>query len=170
MRAIKIGLCGFGIAALCGIAAFAQQGAKGGAVHKPGPTDKIFVLSSTDVSAADQQLAATGKATNQFIHEDKYNLEVRRLAGRQPILMHVRKSDFMVIREGEGTYQYGGQLVDPKPGGGGDEGDMHADSVRGGMTRVLKPGDVIFVPAGLPHGFVEIKDHITFVMTRYDTK
>ena len=47
---------------------------------------------------------------------------------------------------------------------------MHADSVTGGMTRVLKPGDVIFVPAGLPHGFIEIKDHITFVMTRYDTK
>lgn len=162
----KILLSGTGIAALCGFVAFGQ----GEAVHKPGPTDKIMVITSSEVDAAAQQLAATKKATNQWVHEDKYNFEVRRLVGRQPILMHVRKSDFMVIREGEGTYQYGGKLVDPKPGGGGDEGDMHADSVTGGMTRVLKPGDVIFVPAGLPHGFIEIKDHITFIMTRYDTK
>ena len=165
MRAMKIGLCGIGIAALCGVIAFAQR-----EVHKPGPTDKILVVSPADVDAMAKELAAKKQATNQFIHEDKYNVEVRRLTGRQPILMHVRKSDFMLIREGEGTSQYGGQLVDPKPGGGGDEGDMHADAVTGGMTRVLKPGDVIFVPAGLPHGFVEIKDHITFVMTRYDTK
>ena len=166
MRVTRLSLMGTGVAALLGAALFAQRET----VHKPGPTDKIMVITSAEVDAAGQQLAATKKATNQFVHEDKYNFEVRRLVGRQPILMHVRKSDFMVIREGEGTYQYGGKLVDPKPGGGGDEGDMHADSVTGGMTRVLKPGDVIFVPAGLPHGFVEIKDHITFIMTRYDTK
>jgi dTDP-4-dehydrorhamnose 3,5-epimerase-like enzyme len=29
---------------------------------------------------------------------------------------------------------------------------------------------VMYVPAGLPHGFVETKDHVTFVMLRFDTK
>ena len=75
-----------------------------------------------------------------------------------------------MIRDGEGTFMTGGELVNPQPGGGGDPGDMHADSTRGGTTRVLKPGDVMFVPAGVPHGFVETKDHVTFVMTRYDTR
>ena len=165
MRVSKIFSYGICVAALCGLVAFAQR-----EVHKPGPVGKIMVISSAEVDAAAQELAAKKQPTNQFVHEDKYNFEIRHLTGRQPILMHVRKSDFMVIREGEGTYLSGGEMIDPKPGGGGDEGDMHADNVRGGVTRVLKPGDVIFVPAGLPHGFVEIKDHITFVMTRYDTK
>jgi len=26
------------------------------------------------------------------------------------------------------------------------------------------------VPAGAPHGFVETKDHVTFIMVRFDTK
>ena len=48
--------------------------------------------------------------------------------------------------------------------------DMRGDSIRGGTSHLLKPGDVMFVPAGLPHGFVSTVDHVTFVMTRYDTK
>jgi mannose-6-phosphate isomerase-like protein (cupin superfamily) len=170
MRAMTVGLCGFGIAALCGIAAFAQRSETAEAVHRPAPTDKILALSAAEVSTVAQELASTKKTTHQFIHENTYNLEVRRLVGPQPILQHAHKSDFMVIRDGEGTFMTGGELVDSKPGGGGDADDRHADSVRGGVTRVLKAGDVVFVPAGVPHGFVETKDHITFVMTRYDTK
>jgi hypothetical protein len=26
------------------------------------------------------------------------------------------------------------------------------------------------VPAGVPHGFIETKDHVTFIMLRFDTK
>lgn len=167
MRAMTVGLCGFGIAALCGIAALAQRGEE---VHKPAPTDKILVISAADVTTTAQELASTKKSTHQFIHENGYNMEVRRLVGPQPMLQHAHKSDFMVIRDGEGTFMSGGELIDSKPGGGGDPDDKHADSVRGGVTRVLKAGDVIFVPAGIPHGFIETKDHVTFVMTRYDTR
>jgi hypothetical protein len=94
---------------------------------------------------------------------------VRRLVGPQPILQHGKKSDFMVIQEGEGTFMSGGDLVNGKPGGE-DPGDMRGESIRGGVSRVLKAGDVMFVPAGIPHGFVETKDHVTFVMIRFDTK
>ena len=92
-----------------------------------------------------------------------------RLVGAQPILLHGRKSDFMLIQDGEGTFMSGGELVGGKPGGE-DQGDMRGDSIRGGVSRVLKPGDVMFVPAGIPHGFVETKDHVTFVMLRFDSK
>ena len=89
--------------------------------------------------------------------------------GPQPILQHGKKSDFMVIQEGEGTFMTGGELVNGKAGGE-DAGDMRGDSIRNGVSRVLKPGDVMYVPAGVPHGFVETKDHVTFVMLRFDTK
>ena len=170
MRAMTAGLCGFGIAAVCGIAAFAQRSGSAEEARKPAPSDKILVVATAEVSATAAELASAKKTTHQFIHENNYNMEVRRLVGPQPILQHAHKSDFMVIRDGEGTFMSGGELVDSKPGGGGDEGDRHADSVRGGTTRILKAGDVVFVPAGVPHGFIETKDHVTFVMTRYDTK
>ena len=107
--------------------------------------------------------------THRFFGEKEYNMEVRRLVGPQPILQHAKKSDFMVIQDGEGTYMSGGELVNGKAGGE-DAGDMRGESIRGGVSRVLKTGDVIFVPAGIPHAFVDIKDHVTFIMVRFDTK
>ena len=63
----------------------------------------------------------------------------------------------------------GGEMVNGKPGGE-DAGDMRGDSIRGGVTKVLRTGDVVYVPAGIPHGFVDTKDHVTFVMLRFDSK
>lgn len=61
----------------------------------------------------------------------------------------------------------GGELVNGKR-----EGKMtgtYGESIRGEMSHVLKPGDVMFVPAVVPHGFVATKDRVTFVTfkTRY---
>lgn len=165
MRSTTIFLCGTLIAGLCSLAIFAQREP----VSNPAPTDKAIVLNAAEVNSVAQELASKKETTHQFFAEKTYNMEVRRLVGPQPILVHAHKSDFMVIRDGEGTFVTGGELVNGKPGGG-DTGDMRGDSIRGGVSRVLKPGDVIFVPAGIPHAFVETKDHVTFVMTRYDTK
>ena len=66
-------------------------------------------------------------------------------------------------------FMSGGELVNGKAGGE-DQGDLRGESIRGGVSKVLKAGDVMFVPAGAPHGFVETKDHVTFIMVRFDTK
>ena len=150
-------------ATLCALTLLAQQ------PNNPAPTKEAMYLSAAQITATAQDLASTKQLTHQFFAEKTYNMEVRRLVGPQPILLHSKKSDFMVIRDGEGLFMTGGELVNGKPGGG-DPGDMRGDSIRGSTSRVLKPGDVMFVPAGIPHGFVSTVDHVTFVMTRYDTK
>jgi hypothetical protein len=135
----------------------------------PAPTDKGASWTAAEMKAVGQELAGSKQTTHRFFGEKGYNMEVRRLVGPQPILQHGKKSDFMVIQDGEGTFMTGGELVGGKPGGE-DAGDLRGESIRGGASRVLKPGDVMFVPAGVPHGFVETKDHVTFVMVRFDTK
>ncbi len=135
----------------------------------PAPTDRALGWTAEEMKNVNQQMAATKEITHRFFGEKTYNMEVRRLAGPQPILQHGKKSDFMVIQDGEGTFQTGGELVDGKEQGE-DPGDLRGTSVRGGVTRVLKPGDVMYVPAGVPHGFIETKDHVTFVMVRFDTR
>jgi mannose-6-phosphate isomerase-like protein (cupin superfamily) len=159
----------FLLAVVCAAAALAQQKAAPAPPANKAPTTEAMYLSAAQVKSTAEELAGTKQLTHQFFAEKTYNMEVRRLVGPQPILVHSKKSDFMVIRDGEGTFMTGGELVNGKPGGG-DPGDMRGESIRGGVTRVLKPGDVMFVPAGVPHGFVETKDHVTFVMTRYDTR
>ncbi len=153
-------------ASLCGIAAYGQNGR---ARDTPAPTDKAAAWPAMEMKTIGQEMAASKEVTHRFFGEKGYNMEVRRLVGPQPILQHAKKSDFMVIQDGEGTFMSGGELVEGKPQGE-DAGDMRGASIRGGVSRVLKAGDVMFVPAGIPHGFVETKDHVTFVMVRFDTK
>jgi len=157
VAALGLGVCGW----LFG------QGAR--RPDPPAPKDQAASWGKAELASVNQELAATKEVTHRFFGEKGYNMEVRRLVGPQPILQHGKKSDFMVIQEGEGTFMTGGELVNGKAGGE-DAGDMRGDSIRNGVSRVLKPGDVMYVPAGVPHGFVETRDHVTFVMLRFDTK
>jgi len=43
-----------------------------------------------------------------------------------------------------------------------------ADDIKGGVTYHLKPGDVVFIPAGTGHLFTHIDDHIDYIMVRID--
>jgi hypothetical protein len=163
MNTRRIMLSGALVVLLCGIGLWAQRR------DPPAPTDKLAAWSAAEMQAIGKEMASTKEVTHRFFGEKGYNMEVRRLVGPQPILQHGKKSDFMVIQDGEGTFMSGGELVNGKAGGE-DQGDLRGESIRNGVSKVLKPGDVVFVPAGIPHGFVETKDHVTFVMVRFDTK
>jgi len=164
---MKRSMVGAGLAlALLGVVALAQREAR---KDPPAPTDRIMAWSAAEMQAVNQQMAASKELTHRFFGEKTYNMEVRRLVGPQSILQHAKKNDFMVIQDGEGTFMTGGELVNGKAGGE-DAGDLRGEAIKGGSSRVLKPGDVVFVPSGLPHGFVETKDHVTFVMMRFDAK
>lgn len=170
MRRLAISLSGVLVLALCVFVAFNEKASgQGKRRDPPAPTDKTVSWTMAEMKAVGQELATSKETTHRFFGEKGYNMEVRRLAGPQPILLHAKKSDFMVIQDGEGTYMSGGEMVNGKAAGE-DQGDMRGESIKGGVSRVFKPGDVIFVPAGIPHAFVEIKDHVTFIMLRFDTK
>lgn len=170
MRCFAIVLSGTLIVGYFALVSFGQtETGRGQRRDAPAPTDKAVSWTMAEMRAVGQELAASKETTHRFFGEKTYNMEVRRLVGPQPILQHGKKSDFMVIQDGEGTFMSGGELVNAKPGGE-DSGDMRGESIHGGVSRVLKAGDVMFVPAGIPHGFVETKDHVTFVMVRFDTK
>jgi hypothetical protein len=170
MRAIAIVVYSVLAAVAIGVSAFGQgQAGRGEVRNTPAPKDKAVSWTMAEMKTVDQELAASKELTHRFFGEKGYNMEVRRLAGPQPILQHGKKSDFMVIQDGEGTFMTGGELVNGKPGGE-DQGDLRGESIRGGVSKVLKPGDVMYVPAGVPHGFVATKDHVTFIMVRFDTR
>jgi quercetin dioxygenase-like cupin family protein len=41
-------------------------------------------------------------------------------------------------------------------------------SIRGGVTQQIKAGDVVVIPAGVPHWFSKINGSITYVVVRFD--
>jgi hypothetical protein len=61
---------------------------------------------------------------------------------------HADWNDEIIIQDGDVLLNYGGSSVNAKPSG---PGEMRGDSIRGGESILMHPGDVVTIPAGMPH-------------------
>ena len=75
----------------------------------------------------------------------------RRTAGE--VEYHDRTNHVFIIVEGEATLVVGGTMVQPKRTA---SDQMRAPSAEGGTTYHLSKGDVITIPAKMPHWFKEV--------------
>ena len=65
--------------------------------------------------------------------------------------VHQNYADVFFIVDGRATLVTGGEVVDPKSTG---PGETLGASVKGGSRQELKPGDVVHIPASMPHQMV----------------
>jgi quercetin dioxygenase-like cupin family protein len=75
-------------------------------------------------------------------------IEIWKKPGRPAV--HPAEAEYAVVLEGAGTLVSGGTLVAPVPR---QPGLVEGDRIAGGVTRTLGPGDVLLIPAGVPHWF-----------------
>ena len=57
-------------------------------------------------------------------------------------------NDYFVIQQGAGTLLYGGKEVG---GAGKGMGEWRGGKIEGGKTVALYPGELVVIPAGMPH-------------------
>jgi len=62
--------------------------------------------------------------------------------------VHDTMADILVISEGQITFVYGGTVVDPKTTA---PGETRGSSISGGKEVQLGPGDIMHIPAKIPH-------------------
>jgi quercetin dioxygenase-like cupin family protein len=75
-------------------------------------------------------------------------IEVWKKPGKPAV--HPDQAEYATVLEGRGTLISGGTLAEAKT----TKPDLIEGSrIEGGTTRALAPGDVILVPAGVPHWF-----------------
>jgi mannose-6-phosphate isomerase-like protein (cupin superfamily) len=65
--------------------------------------------------------------------------------------LHKIKADVMVIQSGTATLVYGGEVIDPAPTA---PNEIQGSGIKGGDSRTVSPGDIIEIPAGVPHQFL----------------
>jgi mannose-6-phosphate isomerase-like protein (cupin superfamily) len=123
--------------------------------------------SSLDLTRAFGEMDAKQIETLRLLEGGEYNLNIRRLRGAETALVHGKVTDIWVVREGEGVLVTGGELVDPAPASAA--GDFRGAGIRGGTRRLIRAGDVVFIPAGVPHGIVESKS-ITWLNIRFTSR
>ena len=73
-------------------------------------------------------------------------LALRKAAGSAEL--HQHEADIFIVQNGNAVLITGGKIVDPhaeKPG------EIRGTSIDGGERHSLSPGDIVHIPAGLPH-------------------
>jgi mannose-6-phosphate isomerase-like protein (cupin superfamily) len=79
---------------------------------------------------------------------------------------HDHVVDVVIVQSGEATLALGGRMINPRAGGGA--GEYVGTSIEGGERHPLGPGDVIHIPAKIPHSFlVPQGKHITYVLLKF---
>jgi mannose-6-phosphate isomerase-like protein (cupin superfamily) len=64
--------------------------------------------------------------------------------------VHEKLVDVFVVQSGEAILVVGGEVVGSRATG---PGEIQGDSIKGGVSKNVSTGDVIHIPAGVPHQF-----------------
>jgi len=91
-------------------------------------------------------------------------------------LFHDSTTETYIITSGGGTLVTGGYIVNGRRSAPDNQvttilnGPSCSGSIAGTdvVRRQVKVGDVIVIPAGVPHGWTEITDHVTYLSVRPD--
>lgn len=74
--------------------------------------------------------------------------------------------DVVFVQSGEGTLLLGGKMINLQATGGA--GEYVGTGIEGGERHSLGTGDVIHIPATIPHSFLVPKGkHITYVLVKF---
>jgi mannose-6-phosphate isomerase-like protein (cupin superfamily) len=77
--------------------------------------------------------------------------------------------DVVFVQSGAGTLQLGGTMVGRRSGSG--PGEFVGTRLDGGERHALGPGDVVHIPATIPHSFlVPPGGHITYVLVKFPAR
>ena len=79
---------------------------------------------------------------------------------------HDRITDVVIVQSGEGTLLLGGKMLNAKVSSGA--GEYLGTGIEGGERHPLAAGDVVHIPAGIPHSFLVPRGkHITYVLVKF---
>ena len=82
---------------------------------------------------------------------------------RPAVEIHKNEADLFYVIEGRATQVLGGLVVDGKETAAGQ---IRGVKIDGGVTYQLGPGDVMWVPAGVPHWFPEIPEPLSYLLVK----
>jgi mannose-6-phosphate isomerase-like protein (cupin superfamily) len=89
-------------------------------------------------------------------------------------IVHALVTEVYYITSGGGTLITGGTIVNATEPSGPDSwlapvvGTSFNGEFEGGQVRTVSEGDLVVIPAGVMHGWIEVPDHVTYLSVRPD--
>ncbi|HEX2045420.1 MAG TPA: heme-binding protein [Gaiellaceae bacterium] len=100
-----------------------------------------------------------------LLDTDGYKIDAGRRREPGEVEYHERVVDVMHVVEGRATVVTGGRMLDTREVA---PGELRAREVEGGRTHELREGDVLAVPSGVPHQFVEVSDPFLYFVVKVE--
>ena len=115
-------------------------------------TGGVKVWRASDITAKGttlaQKLDAQKVASETIATDGNRTFMIAHREGSGLAEWHEKQADVMFISTGQVTMVYGGTIVDAKTTA---PGEMRGPSIQGGTEAKLGPGDVLHIPAKVPH-------------------
>jgi mannose-6-phosphate isomerase-like protein (cupin superfamily) len=83
--------------------------------------------------------------------------------GPGQVEVHDKETDVFYVIDGAATFVTGGTMIGGKATG---PGQMRGTDIQGGQIHHLAKGDVIVIPAGIPHWFKEVPASINYYVVK----
>ena len=98
-----------------------------------------------------------------LIEVGDYKIHASRRVEAGEAEVHTRDTDIIYVIEGSVSFVTGGTVVDPKNTG---PDEIRGTRLEGGTARALNKGDVIVVPAGVPHRFSQVDETFLYFVVK----
>lgn len=92
-----------------------------------------------------------------------YKVDAGRRTGPGEVEYHDHVTDIMYVLDGTATVVTGGRMVNEREVA---PGERRAEATEGGTSREIGPGDVLVVPAAVPHHFVAVTDPFRYYVVK----
>jgi glc operon protein GlcG len=111
----------------------------------------------------EQVAAAFEKGAVLFDASSKYMVHASHRDKAGEVEVHEQDADIIYVLEGAATLVTGGEVMGGKVIA---PGEIRGAGVKGGETRQIGKGDVIIVPAGVPHWFKEVPGPLNYYVVK----
>jgi len=142
-------------------------------VPPAGPDPAGFELwTPTQLTALQSKLASNVNAqkfANQSLGTfDNHSFMLAHREGTGAAELHETQHDVFFVQSGQATLVVGGTLMEPKTVA---PHEIRGPSINGGEQKELGPGDVVHIPAGIPHQLlVDAGRQFTYFVVKIDVK
>ena len=122
-------------------------------VDKTGPDTAVRHITGKEISETLQKGMTPDALFSQvrLAKRDAYEIHITTRDKSGVAEIHENWSDHIFIQEGEASFIIGGTVPDAKVR---EPGEKRGSAVIGGRTMVVRAGDYLFIPPGIPHQMV----------------
>ena len=106
-------------------------------VGQQAPADRALDFQLAALQAEFADMKEQNRASTRLVEGGTFSLNARYLTGAEAAQIHKSITEFYFVRDGSATLVTGGTIMNK--------------TIRGGVERVIKPGDTVFIPPGVPH-------------------